>query len=545
MSCLSALRFDNSFVRELPADPSRERRVRQVRGACFSRVEPTPVRAPELLGFSAEAAALLDLDPSACEASELAEVFSGNRLLSGMEPFAACYGGHQFGNWAGQLGDGRAISLGEVINQRGERWELQLKGAGLTPYSRTADGRAVLRSSLREFLCSEAMFHLGIPTTRALSLVGTGERVVRDILYDGHPRAEPGAVVCRMAPSFLRFGNFELLAAREEHALLQELLAYTIRTHYPELGDPGSKSTYVKLLAEVCRRTAIMVVHWMRVGFVHGVMNTDNMSILGLTIDYGPYGFVEPYDPGFTPNITDAAGRRYRFENQPGIAQWNLLRLANALYALFDAPEPLEEALTVYRETLEAKLREMMAQKLGLRSFHTEPHFFGEQVLPGDQDLVNELFRVLRAAELDMTLFYRQLAELRISQGRPLDEIDEAELLAPFAEVSYLPEGVAPEAHAELAQWLRQYQRRVLADGTADAERKASMNRVNPKFLLRNYLAQLAIDQAEAGDVSLLTELLDVLRQPYDEQPGRASFAAKRPEWAKNRAGCSMLSCSS
>jgi uncharacterized protein YdiU (UPF0061 family) len=541
MSCLSSLRFDNSFVREMPADPSRERRVRQVRGACFSHVQPTHVHAPELLGFAPEVAALLDIEHGACDPKELAAVFSGNRLLPGMEPFAACYGGHQFGNWAGQLGDGRAMSLGEVINRRGERWDLQLKGAGPTPYSRTADGRAVLRSSLREFLCSEAMFHLGVPTTRALSLVGTGERVVRDILYDGHARAEPGAVVCRVAPSFLRFGNFEILAAREEHALLQKLLSYTVRMHYPELGDPESKETYLKLLAEVAARTAVMVTHWMRVGFVHGVMNTDNMSILGLTIDYGPYGFVEPYDPGFTPNITDASGRRYRFENQPGIAHWNLLRLANAFYALFDAPEPLEQALAVYGESLDLCLREMMKQKLGLRSFHTEPHLFGEEVLPPDQELANDLFQVLRTAELDMSLFYRQLAEL------PSARVDasDAELLAPFADVTYLPSGVAPEARHELAEWLRKYQRRVRADGTPDADRKARMNRVNPKFLLRNYLAQMAIDQAEAGDVSLISELLDVLRNPYDEQPGRESFAAKRPEWAKNRAGCSMLSCSS
>jgi len=544
---LASLRFDNSFVRALPADPSTERRVRQVRGACFSRVSPTPVRAPSLSGFSTEVAELLGLAPAQLEAAELAEVFSGNRLLSGMEPFAACYGGHQFGNWAGQLGDGRAMTLGEIVNPRGQRWELQLKGAGPTPYSRNADGRAVLRSSLREFLCSEAMFHLGVPTTRALSLVSTGERVVRDILYDGHPRYEPGAVVCRVAPSFLRFGNFELLAAREEHELLRELLAYTIGTHYPELGDPRAPSTHLALLEEVCRRTAVMIVHWMRVGFVHGVMNTDNMSILGLTLDYGPYGFVEPYDPGFTPNITDASGRRYRFENQPGIAQWNLLRLANALYALFDAPEPLEQALRVYGETLETGLRAMFAQKLGLRSFHAEPHLHGDQVLPPDQELVNDLSRALGAAEIDFTIFYRKLADVG-APDLPEDPGDE-QLLAPLAEAYYQPERVTPEAKHELASWLRRYLARVAADETPHAQRRARMNQVNPKFIFRNYLAQLAIDQAEAeapaAGGSLIDELLEVLRHPYDEQPGRESFAAKRPEWARNRAGCAMLSCSS
>ncbi|MFT3925747.1 MAG: YdiU family protein [Myxococcales bacterium] len=549
---LDSLRFDNSFVRSLPADPSSERRVRQVRGACFSRVSPTQVRAPELIGFSAEVAELLGLAPSQLDAAELAEVFSGNRLLSGMEPFAACYGGHQFGNWAGQLGDGRAMTLGETVNARSERWELQLKGAGPTPYSRTADGRAVLRSSLREFLCSEAMFHLGVPTTRALSLVTTGEQVVRDILYDGHPRYEPGAVVCRVAPSFLRFGNFEILAARDEHELMRKLLAYTIATHYPELGDPRAPSSYVALLTEVCRRTAVMIVHWMRVGFVHGVMNTDNMSILGLTIDYGPYGFVEPYDPGFTPNITDASGRRYRFENQPGIAQWNLLRLANALYALFDAPEPLEQALAVYGETLESGLRGMLAQKLGLNSFHVEPHLHGDAVLPPDQELVNELFRVLKLTEIDFTLFYRGLADVAPAAGSSISGASDEELLTPLREAFYQPDSSSSEsatAKHELANWVRRYLARVAADGTPHAQRRARMNRVNPRFIFRNYLAQMAIDQAEAEPrtegPTLVDELLEVLRHPYDEQPGREAFAAKRPEWARNRAGCSMLSCSS
>ena len=253
-------------------------------------------------------------------------------------------------------------------------------------------------------------------------------------------------------------------------------------THYPELGDPASEDTYVKLLAEVCRRTAVMVVHWMRVGFVHGVMNTDNMSILGLTIDYGPYGFVEPYDPNFTPNITDAGGRRYRYENQPGIAQWNLLRLANALYALFDAPEPLEQALAVYGETLDLGLRSMLAQKLGFNSFHGEPHLFGEHTLAPDQELVNELFRVLASAEIDMTLFYRRLAEVpALAHGTASDE----ELLTPVSEAFYAP-GPPAEAKRELAGWLRRYQLRLQADGTPDATRKTRMNQVNPKFVLRN-----------------------------------------------------------
>ncbi|NCC36720.1 MAG: hypothetical protein EOM24_32610, partial [Chloroflexia bacterium] len=279
-------RFDNRFVTELPGDPEESRHPRQVLNACWSPVLPTPVAEPRLLAYAAEVAELLDLSHEAITSPAFAQVFGGNALVKGMQPYAACYGGHQFGHWAGQLGDGRAITLGEVINRAGERWELQLKGAGLTPYSRTADGRAVLRSSIREFLCSEAMHHLGVPTTRALSLVTTGEEVIRDMFYDGNARPEPGAIVCRVAPSFIRFGNFEILAARGYRDLLAQLVDFTINRDFPELeGDPETLRS--RWFEEICVRTAHMITHWMRVGFVHGVMNTDNMSILGLTIDYG------------------------------------------------------------------------------------------------------------------------------------------------------------------------------------------------------------------------------------------------------------------
>ncbi|HSG73125.1 MAG TPA: protein adenylyltransferase SelO family protein, partial [Planctomycetaceae bacterium] len=277
-------RFDNRFVTELPGDPEERNFRRQVAKACYSRVMPTRVASPGLVHFSQEVVDLLGLvwDPN--EEQDFADAFSGNRLLPGMDPFATNYGGHQFGTWAGQLGDGRAINLGELINPQGERWTLQLKGAGPTPYSRTADGLAVLRSSVREFLCSEAMYHLGVPTTRALSLVLTGEDVLRDMFYDGNPKYEPGAVVCRVAPTFTRFGNFQNFTARQDFETLRQLVDYTMRTDFPHLGEP-SPDVYVAWFEEVCRTTAEMIVHWMRVGFVHGVMNTDNMSILGLTID--------------------------------------------------------------------------------------------------------------------------------------------------------------------------------------------------------------------------------------------------------------------
>jgi len=339
-----ALNFDNCFTRDLPHDPEPKNFTRQVRGACYSRVLPRPVKSPGLVAFSREGAALIDLDEAACKSKTFAQVFSGNRILPGMDPFAMCYGGHQFGNWAGQLGDGRAINLGEVKNREGQRWMIQLKGAGPTPYSRTADGLAVLRSSIREFLCSEAMFHLGVPTTRALSLTLTGEEVERDMFYDGHPKKEPGAVVTRLSPSFTRFGNFEILAAGKEFDLLKKLVDYTIETDFPHLHQRDKKD-YEIWFRDICDRTMDMVLHWMRVGFVHGVMNTDNMSVLGLTIDYGPYGWLEDYDPDWTPNTTDAQTRRYAFKNQPGIALWNLIRLAHSLVPVMADPAPLKKPL--------------------------------------------------------------------------------------------------------------------------------------------------------------------------------------------------------
>jgi uncharacterized protein YdiU (UPF0061 family) len=536
---LPDLRFDNTFVRDLPADPVKANHPRNVVGACYTPVTPTAVAAPRLVAFSAEVAALVGLDARACESEDFAAVFAGNRLATGMVPYAACYGGHQFGNWAGQLGDGRAISLGEVIGPAGGRWELQLKGAGPTPYSRTADGRAVMRSSVREFLCSEAMHHLGVPTTRALSLVASGERVVRDILYDGRPRPEPGAIVCRVAPSFIRFGNFEIFAARRDLERLRALADYTIRTHFPHLGPPA-KDVYGRWFAEVCQRTATLMVHWMRVGFVHGVMNTDNMSILGLTVDYGPYGWLEGYDPGWTPNITDAGGRRYRFGAQPRVALWNLVQLANALLPLTEETEAFQVALEGYAETFEAAHLSMQAAKLGLVEVGVDSRTASE--CEGDRTLVEALLETLTLVETDVTIFYRRLAELPVEGGTSLT--DEA-LLSSLEEAYYDPGALSADARAATVDWLRRYVDRVRAAGLPDTRRRQRMNAVNPKYVLRNYLAQLAIDDAEAGDPRRVRELLEVLRCPYDDQPGHEELARKRPEWARNRAGCSMLSCSS
>jgi uncharacterized protein YdiU (UPF0061 family) len=517
---MTELRFDNAFVRELPADPEASNMPRPVAGAAFSRVDPTPVPAPRTIAVSNEVADMLGVAP---DAPDFAQVFAGNVRRPGMTGYAMAYGGHQFGHWAGQLGDGRAIGLGEVLTTHHGRQEIQLKGAGRTPYSRGADGRAVLRSSIREFLCSEAMHHLGVPTTRALSLVATGESVVRDVMYDGHPAPEPGAIVCRVAPSFLRFGSYELPSSRGDIDLLRRLVDFTVATHYPQFAALPTEEGYAGFFAEVCERTAVLMAQWMRVGFVHGVMNTDNMSILGLTIDYGPYGWIDNFDPDWTPNTTDRTHRRYRFGQQPQVGYWNLQRLAQALSPLFDDVEPLQAGLDHYVETFEATDAAFSAAKLGLARSRA-----------GDDELVADLRGLLLAGGMDMTLFFRDLATLDLAAPQT------GSIGAAFYE-----EAGRVAVDEPLQAWLRRYAERVRADESRDDERLALMHASNPRYVLRNYLAQQAIDRAEQGDEAGIHELLDTLRQPYDEQPGREHLAARRPEWARERVGCSMLSCSS
>ena len=496
------LSFDDLWVRSLPGEQEVRPGSRQVHGQSYSRVLPTPVRQPRLLAWSSEAAELLGWR----QTPEMADILGGNRVLPGMKPYAACYGGHQFGHWAGQLGDGRALTLGEVV-YAGQRWEVQLKGAGPTPYSRRADGRAVLRSSVREFLCSEAMFHLGIPTTRALALVGTGEPVMRDMFYNGHPADEPGAVVTRLAPTFVRFGNFEIFASRGETDVLRQLTDFVMTHHYPEC-----KGDIYAFYDEVCQRTARLMAHWMRVGFVHGVMNTDNLSILGWTIDYGPYGWLDPYQLDFTPNTTDR-NLRYCYVQQPRIGQWNLARLAEGLLPLVKDEKPLEASLQAYLHTFEDSYREHMWAKLGMP-------------VSGDP-LLGDLLAMLDEVEIDMTIFFRNLARVRELPGEGLP--------APLLRAYYA------EAQGEHLEKMRLWLLRYLGQ-ERDVE---LMNRVNPSLIPRNYLVQEVINRAEKGDEGAVHEMLQQLRQPYRERADEDPLFQRRPEWAREAPGCSALSCSS
>jgi uncharacterized protein YdiU (UPF0061 family) len=503
VSSLSESKWHSHFIDDTPGDPKENGHPRQVMSACWSRVDPTPVPDPRLVAWSKEMAETLNLD---CPDPGL---LVGNATCSGMLPYSQCYGGHQFGNWAGQLGDGRAITLGEVESADG-LLELQLKGAGLTPYSRTADGRAVLRSSIREFLCSEAMHHLGVPTTRALSLCTTGDEIIRDMLYDGNPAPEPGAVVCRVAPSFLRFGSYQIHAMRDDRDTLQSLVNHTLTRHFSHLDSTGD-DLLIDWLQSVVEATAKMVVGWMRVGFVHGVMNTDNMSIHGLTIDYGPYGWLEPYDYDWTPNTTDLSMRRYRFGQQPMIAGWNIARFLESIAPLMEEPNRLQSLMEHYDKCLLLEHRNMWCEKLGLQEF--------------DKELTNELLTLLHSSETDMTIFFRKLA---LVSEPSIDILEES-----FYNIETVP-------RERWEGWLTRYLKLVSID------RIDAMNRSNPKYVLRNWMAQLAIDKAEHGDFSLVQELYDMLRFPYEEQPTKEElWFAKRPEWARNRVGCSMLSCSS
>jgi uncharacterized protein YdiU (UPF0061 family) len=482
------LPFVNSFA-QLPPD-------------LYTRLQPTPLPAPYFVAASSRAAALINLDVATLQQDDMVAAFSGNAVPANALPLSAVYSGHQFGVWAGQLGDGRAMLLGALPGPQGTM-ELQLKGAGLTPYSRMGDGRAVLRSSIREFLCSEAMAALGVPTTRALLITGSQQGVARETI-------ETASVVTRMAPSFVRFGSFEHWYHRDQPDQLKVLADYVLAHFYPEL--LADANPYKALLAEVTRRTARMIAHWQAVGFMHGVMNTDNMSILGLTLDYGPFGFMDAFNPGHICNHTDQQGR-YSYANQPQVGHWNCYALGQALLPLIGEVDEVEEALGVYRPAFSAELLRLLQAKLGLTTAQ-----------PGDQALFDAMFAAMQRSHVDFTKFFRALGELK--RDEPAGDTLLRDM---FIE------------RDSFDAWAATYRTRLRLENSVDAQRRVAMHAVNPKYVLRNYLAQVAIDQAQQGDFSEVVRLLAVLEQPFDEQPEHAAYAALPPDWASHL----EVSCSS
>ena len=519
------LNITNKFTKELPADLMESNETRQVVEAAFSYINPVKPKNPSLIHVSNEVAKSLGVSKEDTNSEEFLNVFTGNTVLENTKPYAMAYAGHQFGNWAGQLGDGRAITLFEATHNN-KSTMFQLKGAGKTPYSRRGDGLAVLRSSIREHLCSEAMFHLGVPTTRSLALFSSGDEVLRDVLYNGNEAYEKGAIVCRTSPSFIRFGNFELFASREDEKNLQLLTDYTIKHYYPEIKSEG-KEKYIEFFETVADKTREMIVHWQRVGFVHGVMNTDNMSIHGITIDYGPYGWLEDYNPNWTPNTTDNEHKRYRFGNQPQIAQWNLLQLANALFPLIQEVKPLEKILNDFPKKSEVDYIAMMHNKLGFKISNEETN-----------NIIYLLTENLQLTETDMTIFFRN-----ISQVSKEDLIETA--FEKIKDSYYKIEEVKETIYDTWMYWFTLYINQLKQESQSNSDRKKAMNMVNPKYVLRNYMAQLAIDEADKGDYNILNELYEMLLKPYDEQENNEKWFAKRPDWARHKVGCSALSCSS
>jgi uncharacterized protein YdiU (UPF0061 family) len=468
----------------------------------FARVAPTPVTSPRLIKLNRRLAVQLGLDPDRLDSPEGTEILAGKRIPDGADPIAMAYAGHQFGHFVPQLGDGRAILLGETAGAQG-RWDLQLKGAGKTPYSRMGDGRAVLRSSIREYLASEAMHALGISTTRALAIVGSDQAVIRENI-------ESAAVLTRMAPSHVRFGSFELFSSRRQHEHVRTLADYVIDQHYPQLRE--ARAPCLELLREVVGRTAKLVAQWQAVGFCHGVMNTDNMSILGLTIDYGPYGFIEGFDWGHICNHSDDGGR-YAYNMQPRIAHWNLYCLAQALLPLVEVEEA-ESALEEYEGQFEQNYSALMRAKLGLAT---------EQA--GDAALLQDMLKLLHDSRADYTAYFRRLGNFDSAAGA-----DNAPL-----------RDLCVDRDAFTA-WAGRYRVRLALEASTDARRKPRMDRVNPKYVLRNYLAETAIRKAaDDRDYSEIDRLMRLLAHPYDEQATMQAYAEPAPQWAS----ALSVSCSS
>jgi serine/tyrosine/threonine adenylyltransferase len=487
----TGLTFTNRFARHFAATEPR----------FYTALQPTALPEPYWLGYSAQTAALLGLDtqPNA----DWLHILSGNCLPEGAQPLASVYSGHQFGVWAGQLGDGRALMLGE-IKHASQHWELQLKGSGKTPYSRMGDGKAVLRSSIREFLCSEAMAGLGVPTTRCLGVVGSDAPVMRE-------NVETAACVLRVSESFIRFGHFEHFASRNDIDGLKRLADFVIDTYYPACRDAAQP--YAALLDEVAFRTAQLMAHWQAVGFMHGVMNTDNMSILGLTIDYGPFGFMDGFNAGHVCNHSDHQGR-YAYHMQPQIGHWNVAALAQALHALIVDEDLIKGAIEHYPSVFEDAFTEKLCGKLGLETEHDD-----------DAALLSGTLQLLHQQRVDWTLFWRRLSSF---------EVDDAAVNAPLRDL-FIDRGA-------FAAWAQRYKQRLGAETRSSQQRKTAMDAVSPKYVLRNHLAEVAIRKArDEKDFAEVARLLQVLTRPYDEQPEFEAYAGLPPDWASSL----EVSCSS
>ncbi|MBB2493776.1 protein adenylyltransferase SelO [Aquipseudomonas ullengensis] len=486
MKSLIELHFDNRFARL---------------GDAFSTsVLPEPIAEPRVVVSSASAMALLDLDPAEADSLVFAELFAGHKLWGDAEPRAMVYSGHQFGSYNPRLGDGRGLLLGEVLNDAGEHWDLHLKGAGQTPWSRMGDGRAVLRSSIREFLASEYLYALGIPTSRALCVTGSSTPVWRE-------KQESAAMVLRLAPSHVRFGHFEYFYYTNQHERLRELGEHVLACHFPDcLAQP---EPYAALFQEVLERNAALIAQWQAYGFCHGVMNSDNMSILGITFDYGPYAFLDDFDAQHICNHSDDTGR-YSFSNQVPIAQWNLAALGQALTPFVEV-EQLRASLELFLPLYQAHYLSLMRKRLGLTTAED-----------GDQALVERLLQLMQGGAVDYQLFFRRLGEQAPADALRVVRDDFIDL-------------------AGFDQWGADYQARVEREGGSQAERQSRMHATNPLYVLRNYLAQQAIEAAERGDYGPVRELHAVLSQPFVEQLGKERYAERPPEWGKHL----EISCSS
>lgn len=486
MKRLDDLQFDNRFARL---------------GDAFStEVLPDPLDDPHLVVASPAAMALLDLDPAQAEEPVFAELFAGHTLWSDAAPRAMVYSGHQFGSYNPRLGDGRGLLLGEVVNQAGEHWDLHLKGAGQTPYSRMGDGRAVLRSSIREFLASEHLHALGIPSSRALCVTGSSTPVYRE-------KKETGAMVLRLAPSHVRFGHFEYFYYTRQHEQLKTLGEHVLACHFPACLE--AEEPWLAMFREIIERNAGMIARWQAYGFCHGVMNTDNMSILGITFDYGPYAFLDDFDANHICNHSDDSGR-YSFSNQVPIAHWNLAALAQALTPHITV-EALREALELFLPLYQAAWLDLMRRRLGFT-----------RAEEGDEALVQRLLQLMQTSAVDYTLFFRRLGET-----------------APEQAVAVLRDEFVDLAGFDA--WAAQYVERATREGADQDARRQCMHAVNPKYILRNYLAQRAIEAAEQGDFGEVRQLHAVLARPFDEQPGMERYAERPPEWGKHL----EISCSS